>query len=156
MKIYCVGGAVRDELLGLPVRDRDWVVVGATPERVEHRRRVVRERQHDHRQRVPPFLLAESVEELEALDVPREEDDVRDRLPQAVERLGDARRLEQEVAGLPHRRGHDPPLGLGSAEQQDGVLPVRERGCAPLSVRASAEGRRLRHDRMYRCEEPDL
>jgi tRNA nucleotidyltransferase (CCA-adding enzyme) len=31
MKIYSVGGAVRDELLGLPVKDRDWVVVGATP-----------------------------------------------------------------------------------------------------------------------------
>lgn len=32
MKIYSVGGAVRDELLGLPVQDRDWVVTGATPE----------------------------------------------------------------------------------------------------------------------------
>ncbi len=32
MKIYMVGGAVRDRLLGLPVHDRDWVVVGATPE----------------------------------------------------------------------------------------------------------------------------
>lgn len=32
MKIYLVGGAVRDELLGLPVRERDWVVVGARPE----------------------------------------------------------------------------------------------------------------------------
>ena len=32
MKIYVVGGAVRDELLNLPVQDRDWVVVGATPE----------------------------------------------------------------------------------------------------------------------------
>ena len=32
MKIYQVGGAVRDELLGLPVMDRDYVVVGATPE----------------------------------------------------------------------------------------------------------------------------
>ncbi|GAB4352807.1 MAG: multifunctional CCA addition/repair protein [Gammaproteobacteria bacterium] len=32
MEIYLVGGAVRDELLGLPVRERDWVVVGATPE----------------------------------------------------------------------------------------------------------------------------
>ncbi len=31
MKTYAVGGAVRDELLGLPVQDRDWVVVGATP-----------------------------------------------------------------------------------------------------------------------------
>jgi tRNA nucleotidyltransferase (CCA-adding enzyme) len=34
MKIYVVGGAVRDELLGLPVRDRDYVVVGATPEQM--------------------------------------------------------------------------------------------------------------------------
>jgi tRNA nucleotidyltransferase (CCA-adding enzyme) len=32
MKVYEVGGAVRDELLGLPVEDRDYVVVGATPE----------------------------------------------------------------------------------------------------------------------------
>ncbi len=32
MQIYAVGGAVRDELLGLPVQDRDYVVVGATPE----------------------------------------------------------------------------------------------------------------------------
>ncbi len=34
MKIYMVGGAVRDRLLGLPVTDRDWVVVGATPEQM--------------------------------------------------------------------------------------------------------------------------
>ena len=32
MKIYMVGGAVRDALLGLPVQDHDWVVVGSTPE----------------------------------------------------------------------------------------------------------------------------
>jgi tRNA nucleotidyltransferase (CCA-adding enzyme) len=32
MEIYMVGGAVRDRLLGRPVVDRDWVVVGATPE----------------------------------------------------------------------------------------------------------------------------
>ncbi|MES2385493.1 MAG: multifunctional CCA addition/repair protein [Pseudomonadota bacterium] len=32
MEIYMVGGAVRDALLGLPVQDHDWVVVGATPE----------------------------------------------------------------------------------------------------------------------------
>ncbi|MEI7190004.1 multifunctional CCA addition/repair protein [Pectobacterium brasiliense] len=32
MKIYLVGGAVRDSLLGLPVTEKDWVVVGATPE----------------------------------------------------------------------------------------------------------------------------
>lgn len=32
MQIFLVGGAVRDELLGIPVVDRDWCVVGATPE----------------------------------------------------------------------------------------------------------------------------
>jgi tRNA nucleotidyltransferase (CCA-adding enzyme) len=32
LKIFAVGGAVRDELLGLPVQDRDWVVVGAIPD----------------------------------------------------------------------------------------------------------------------------
>jgi tRNA nucleotidyltransferase (CCA-adding enzyme) len=31
VKIYLVGGAVRDGLLGLPIKDKDWVVVGATP-----------------------------------------------------------------------------------------------------------------------------
>ncbi|AGH38492.1 Multifunctional CCA protein [Bibersteinia trehalosi USDA-ARS-USMARC-188] len=31
MQIYLVGGAVRDQLLGLPIKDRDWLVVGATP-----------------------------------------------------------------------------------------------------------------------------
>ncbi|NGP52734.1 multifunctional CCA addition/repair protein [Thioalkalivibrio sp. XN8] len=35
MDTYLVGGAVRDELLGLPVGDRDWVVVGATPAAME-------------------------------------------------------------------------------------------------------------------------
>lgn len=34
MKTYLVGGAVRDELLGYPVGERDWVVVGATPEQL--------------------------------------------------------------------------------------------------------------------------
>ncbi|SMC28115.1 tRNA nucleotidyltransferase (CCA-adding enzyme) [Andreprevotia lacus DSM 23236] len=34
MKIYKVGGAVRDRLLGLPVQDTDWVVVGATAEQM--------------------------------------------------------------------------------------------------------------------------
>lgn len=33
-QIYRVGGSVRDELLGLPAGDRDWVVVGATPDQM--------------------------------------------------------------------------------------------------------------------------
>ena len=32
MKVYLVGGAVRDERLGLPVKERDWCVVGSTPD----------------------------------------------------------------------------------------------------------------------------
>lgn len=35
MQVYLVGGAVRDELLGLPVSERDWCVVGATPAELE-------------------------------------------------------------------------------------------------------------------------
>nr|WP_113864876.1 multifunctional CCA addition/repair protein [Brenneria salicis]NMN90703.1 tRNA nucleotidyltransferase (CCA-adding enzyme) [Brenneria salicis ATCC 15712 = DSM 30166]RBP66801.1 tRNA nucleotidyltransferase (CCA-adding enzyme) [Brenneria salicis ATCC 15712 = DSM 30166]RLM32211.1 multifunctional CCA tRNA nucleotidyl transferase/2'3'-cyclic phosphodiesterase/2'nucleotidase/phosphatase [Brenneria salicis ATCC 15712 = DSM 30166] len=34
MKIYLVGGAVRDSLLDLPITEKDWVVVGATPEQL--------------------------------------------------------------------------------------------------------------------------
>jgi len=37
LECYEVGGAVRDALLGLPVNDRDWVVVGATPEQMVER-----------------------------------------------------------------------------------------------------------------------
>ena len=32
MKVYLVGGAVRDKLLGIPVKEKDWVVVGSTPQ----------------------------------------------------------------------------------------------------------------------------
>ena len=35
MKIYLVGGAVRDKLLGLPVKDNDWVVTGSTPQQMK-------------------------------------------------------------------------------------------------------------------------
>jgi tRNA nucleotidyltransferase (CCA-adding enzyme) len=35
MQVYLVGGAVRDRLLGLPVSERDWVVVGAEPQELE-------------------------------------------------------------------------------------------------------------------------
>lgn len=34
MEIYLVGGCVRDKLLGLPIKDRDWLVVGASPEQM--------------------------------------------------------------------------------------------------------------------------
>jgi tRNA nucleotidyltransferase (CCA-adding enzyme) len=34
MQIYLVGGAVRDKLLGRPIKDQDWVVVGSTPKQM--------------------------------------------------------------------------------------------------------------------------
>ena len=37
LQVYVVGGAVRDALLGLPAGDRDWVVVGSTPEAMAKR-----------------------------------------------------------------------------------------------------------------------
>ena len=37
MQVYLVGGAVRDELLGLDVAERDWCVVGATPDEMTRR-----------------------------------------------------------------------------------------------------------------------
>ncbi|MBM3372859.1 MAG: multifunctional CCA tRNA nucleotidyl transferase/2'3'-cyclic phosphodiesterase/2'nucleotidase/phosphatase [Betaproteobacteria bacterium] len=57
MKTYVVGGAVRDELLGLPVQDHDHVVVGATPE--EMIRRGFRPVGRDF----PVFLHPETLEE---------------------------------------------------------------------------------------------
>ena len=35
MEIFQVGGSIRDELLGIKPNDRDWVVVGSTPEEME-------------------------------------------------------------------------------------------------------------------------
>lgn len=57
MKIYLVGGAVRDALMGLSVSDRDWVVVGSTPE--EMLRRGFRQVGRDF----PVFLHPETHEE---------------------------------------------------------------------------------------------
>ncbi|GAB2712339.1 polynucleotide adenylyltransferase [Halomonas garicola] len=57
LEVYRVGGAVRDALLGRPVWDNDWVVVGATPE--EMRRRGFKPVGRDF----PVFLHPESAEE---------------------------------------------------------------------------------------------
>ena len=37
MKVYLVGGAVRDKLLGLSVKEKDWVVVGSTPQEMKEK-----------------------------------------------------------------------------------------------------------------------
>lgn len=57
MQVYLVGGAVRDELLGIPAREKDWCVVGATPEEMltQHYRPVGKD--------FPVFLHPETHEE---------------------------------------------------------------------------------------------
>jgi len=57
MKVYLVGGAVRDQLLEQPIKERDWVVVGSTPEQLTEKgyRQVGRD--------FPVFLHPESGEE---------------------------------------------------------------------------------------------
>ncbi len=57
MEVYLVGGAVRDELLGIPVIERDWCVVGTTPEEL----RAARYRQVG--KDFPVFLHPETGEE---------------------------------------------------------------------------------------------
>ena len=57
MQVYLVGGAVRDGLLGLPVKERDWVVVGAT------REELLRARYREVGREFPVFLHPQSHEE---------------------------------------------------------------------------------------------
>ena len=37
MEVYLVGGAVRDRFLGLPIKEKDWCVVGSSPEEMKKR-----------------------------------------------------------------------------------------------------------------------
>ena len=37
MEVYLVGGAVRDRFLGLPIKEKDWCVVGSSPEEMKER-----------------------------------------------------------------------------------------------------------------------
>lgn len=57
MKIFLVGGAVRDKLLNLPVKDHDWVVVGSSPEQMTN------QGFHPVGQDFPVFLHPDSKEE---------------------------------------------------------------------------------------------
>src|SRR5450755_1595082 len=57
MQVYLVGGAVRDALLGLPVKERDWVVVGST------RDELLRMNFHEVGRDFPVFLHPDSQEE---------------------------------------------------------------------------------------------
>jgi tRNA nucleotidyltransferase (CCA-adding enzyme) len=57
MQVYLVGGAVRDGLLGLPVKERDWVVIGAT------REELLRENYREVGRDFPVFLHPKTHEE---------------------------------------------------------------------------------------------
>src|SRR6201992_2393476 len=57
MEVFLVGGAVRDGLLGLPVKERDWVVIGAT------RDELLKARYREVGREFPVFLHPKSQEE---------------------------------------------------------------------------------------------
>src|SRR5476651_2105668 len=57
MQVYLVGGAVRDALLGLPIKERDWVVVGGT------REELLRLKYREVGRDFPVFLHSDSHEE---------------------------------------------------------------------------------------------
>ncbi|AKP74647.1 Multifunctional CCA protein [Piscirickettsia salmonis] len=57
MKIFLVGGAVRDELLNYPTEDKDWVVVGSTPEQM------IKQGYHPVGKDFPVFLHPQTKEE---------------------------------------------------------------------------------------------
>ena len=132
MEICLVGGAVRDELLGRPVKERDWVVVGATPEDLEARgyRAVGRD--------FPVFLHPETNEEyalarLERKVAPGYRGFTTDFAPSVT--------LEQDLA----RRD----LTINAmARRADGTLVDPYGGCADLAARV------LRHVSPAFVEDP--
>jgi len=123
MKTYLVGGAVRDRLLGLPVRERDYLVVGATPRMLRERgfRQVGRD--------FPIFLHPES---------------------QAEYALARTQRRASDGAGEPRPQAHpgvtlEEDLGRrdltinAMAETEEGVL------IDPYGGQRDLQGRWLRH-----------
>ena len=123
MQIYLVGGAVRDKLLGLPVRERDWVVVGATPEALTQRgyRRVGRD--------FPVFLHPDSGEEYALARVERKT---------GPGYRGFEVRFSPDVTLEEDLRRRDLTINA-IAEDEHGVL------VDPLGGRADLERRTLRH-----------
>src|ERR1700682_1436424 len=123
MQVYLVGGAVRDALLGLPVKERDWVVVGST------REELLRLKYREVGRDFPVFLHPETHEE-DALA--RREREVSPGYRGFTVEFGPEVTLEEDLA----RRD----LTINAiAESPDGTL------LDPYGGRSDLEGRVLRH-----------
>ena len=132
MDIYLVGGAVRDGLLGRPVSERDWVVVGSTPDALEALgfRRVGRD--------FPVFLHPETAEEYALARTERKTGPGHTGF---VCHAGPEVTLEEDL----ERRD----LTVNTiARQDDGTL------IDPFGGRADLEARVLRHVSAAFCEDP--
>jgi tRNA nucleotidyltransferase (CCA-adding enzyme) len=139
MRVYLVGGAVRDELLGLPVGERDWVVVGATPPQMEQLgyRAVGRE--------FPVFLHPQTHEEhalarLERKTAPGYRGFVTEFSPE-VTLEQDLQRRDLTINAM--ARATTPASDAGSGELID-----------PYGGRADLERRQLRHVSPAFAEDP--
>ena len=132
MRTYLVGGAVRDALLGLPVKERDWVVVGATPETLlaEGYRRVGRD--------FPVFLHPTSHEEYALARTERKT---------APGYRGFETRFAADVTLEEDLRRRDLTINA-IAKDSDGTLIDPYGGAADLA------GRRLRHVSAAFVEDP--
>jgi tRNA nucleotidyltransferase (CCA-adding enzyme) len=132
MQVYLVGGAVRDELLGLKPQERDWVVVGATPEQLVHAgyRAVGRE--------FPVFLHPETHEEYALARLERK---VAPGYRGFVTEFSPAVTLEEDL------RRRDLTINA-MARAPDGRL------IDPYGGRADLDARRLRHVSPAFAEDP--
>ena len=125
-------------------------VVGSALERHEHPRRVAGQREHDRRHGVPPLVLAQSIEELEALEVTGNKDEIGDGRTQMCERFGGVRSLEGYVALIAHESRYEPPFGHRTREQQNRLPAPRTPRLVGTRARVAPECRRPRHGQTYR------
>ena len=132
MRVYLVGGAVRDRLLGLPVRERDWVVVGATPEEL------VRAGYEPVGREFPVFLHPTTHEEYA---LARQERKVGPGYRGFTTQFAPAVSLEEDL------RRRDLTINA-MAEDENGVL------IDPYGGRADLAARRLRHVSEAFVEDP--
>ena len=119
MKVYLVGGAVRDELLGRPVGERDWVVVGATPQQMLDAR-------------LPPGRPR-----FPGVPAPGDRRGVRARAHRAQDR---ARLSRLRAAFLARRHARGRPDAPRPHDQRDGARRRRRRWSIPHGGRARPRG----------------
>ena len=124
MEVYLVGGAVRDELLGRAVKERDWVVVGATAEDMQ------RQGMQQVGRDFPVFLH------------PRDPRGVRARAHRAQDRSRLSRIQHRRLTGRNPRTGSRAPR---PDHQRHGALDRRSTHRSVWRAAAICKARQLRH-----------